>query len=345
MWLWFLLLVIPLLLWWQPPGISHLLEAGQWLWDDLMRRLMFSGATARASEDPSNGLHLSITDGDDVTKAIEALHQLAKIPSMKSIYLTCSSLRTDSFLKLWEEAKHLQRWSFLSCHLGYDQWSEGKAKANMALHVLRNSNVYDLQAVDCRITQQQLHEMAQDFGRPVPKMTALDMVLDPPVKLKEDAPLAWNLQILDLSKNGLGGAGRSIGILMRNLSMLSTLALWACDLGLEDIEQIAKALSRSNLYRLDLAQNALGSDGLLALTRTLANSKLQSLGLEWNDIDVGDALNELKIAHDKRPLQSLRLQRNKLSLSALQAFHQSLKKATESCAPGCRCFEGRGEVM
>ena len=32
------------------------------------------------------------------------------------------------------------------------------------------------------------------------------------------------------STNHLPGAGRSIGILMRNLSMLSTLALWACTL-------------------------------------------------------------------------------------------------------------------
>lgn len=341
MWIWLIGLLIAFLLWWQPSILRRITAAGHRWGEIYLRHSMFQSACGDAREDPDGGLRLYQLDENDVPRTIECLHQMLKeVPDMKTLQLNLSDLRTEAFLKIWAETQHLLKWSFQGCRLGYDQWSEDK---NMALQPLRRGKVRVLHAIDCHITAAQLHHVAQDFGRPT--MTAVEMTkkVNRP---SPDLPLAWNLMALNLSMNPLAGGGRSLGTLMRSLPTLTALVLMQCELALEDIEQIAKALPRSSLYYLELAQNALGSKGLLAIARTLAGSKLQSLGLERNEIEAGDALNELKLAHEKRPFSNLKLNQNNLSPSDLKAFEDSLKKVTSDfCPPGCRCFEGRGEVM
>ncbi|CAK9078788.1 unnamed protein product [Durusdinium trenchii] len=141
------------------------------------------------------------------------------------------------------------------------------------------------------------------------------------------------------------GAGRSLGVFLRTLPELTRLSVESCSLTMEDLEQIARALVRSSIHRLDLAQNRLRSEGTLLIARMLPKSQIQDLGLEKNEIGDILVLNELKLAHDKRPFAGLRLAGNRFSNSTLYAFSASLKKMAKVCPPGCRCFEGRGEVM
>ncbi|CAE7286340.1 Nlrp14 [Symbiodinium natans] len=163
--------------------------------------------------------------------------------------------------------------------------------------------------------------------------------------------LAMSLVALDLSANRLTGSGRTLALLLRHCNQLALLQLDDCALSLEDLSQLARALARSRLERLDLAGNALRREGLLAVARSLPSSHVQDLGLERNGIVLGDALSELKRAHDKRPFPGLRLQGNRLSSAEQRAFLASLQAATSRrlagafCPPGCKCFEGRGEVM
>eukprot|EP00435_Cladocopium_sp_Y103_P014292 s451_g3.t1 len=362
MWFWLIALLIAVLLWWKPSIVRRITNAGHEWWDIYLRRLMFQSACGEAREDPDGGLRLCQLDENDVAQTIQCLHKMVgEVPDMKTLQLSLSDLSSEAFMKIWAEGQHLLKWSFQGCRLGYDQWSDDK---NMALQPLRRRKVRVLHAIDCHITAAQLHHVAQDFGRP--QMTAVEMMKKVNQAMAPDLSLAWNLMALNLSMNPLAGAGRSLGTLMRSLPTLTALVLMQCELTLEDpnswrqpmggpicwdpswqdIEQIAKALPRSSLYYLELAQNSLGSKGLLAITRTLASSKLQSLGLERNEIEAGDALNELKLAHEKRPFSNLKLNDNLLSPSDLKAFEDSLKKVTSDfCPPGCRCFEGRGEVM
>jgi len=155
---------------------------------------------------------------------------------------------------------------------------------------------------------------------------------------------------LELSSNALAGAGRSLSALVRCLPSLRTLSLESCALSLEDVQQLARSLPRSGLRRLDLAGNSLRSKGLLAVAHCLRMSQVEDLGLERNEIGIGEALAELKAAHDRRPFPTLRLGGNLLSESQEATFHRSLRAApgkrfANYCPPGCNCFEGRGEVM
>jgi len=172
------------------------------------------------------------------------------------------------------------------------------------------------------------------------------------------APLAalpsaeFSLRALRLSFNGLAGAGRSLAGLVRGLPRLDVLSLEACGLLLEDLQQLARALPRSSVARLDLADNALKSKGLLAIASGLRASHVEDLGLEQNEIGFGEALMELKETHNRRPFATLRLSGNRLTASQEAAFLQALRTAPKSkrlrssyCPPECKCFEGRGEVM
>ena len=70
-------------------------------------------------------------------------------------------------------------------------------------------------------------------------------------------------------------------------------------LGLEDVKQLARGLPRSSLMRLDLAENKLGSGGLVAIVRSLRLSHIQNLGLERNSFGLGEGIFVAKTAHDR----------------------------------------------
>jgi hypothetical protein len=158
------------------------------------------------------------------------------------------------------------------------------------------------------------------------------------------------LRKLLLSSNALSGAGAALATLVRSFPQLEQLSLEACSLGVLDIQQLAKALPRSRLAQLDLAKNALRSKGLLALTGSLRLSNIQDLGLERNEIGKGDALFELKAAHDRRPFPKLRLTGNRLTASQEDAFLKTLAKPSSkrlhgrsTCPASCKCFERKGQ--
>lgn len=165
------------------------------------------------------------------------------------------------------------------------------------------------------------------------------------------SPNGFALKSLQLSLNVLTGSGRSLAALIRGLTNLVVFRLEGCALDADDVQQLARALPRSSVSRLDLADNALRSKGLIALTKGLRLSNIHDLGLERNEIGFGDALLELKEAHDKRPFPGLRLDGNRLTSSQVSAFLASLRNSPAKrfggtyCPPGCNCFEGRGEVM
>mmetsp|Transcript_76375 Transcript_76375/g.236509 ORF Transcript_76375/g.236509 Transcript_76375/m.236509 type:complete len:165 (+) Transcript_76375:73-567(+) len=160
---------------------------------------------------------------------------------------------------------------------------------------------------------------------------------------------ALGLAVLELSSNTLAGAGRSLSALVRGLPNLQVLSLESCCLSLEDVQQLARSLPRSSLKRLDLADNHLRSKGLLAIAGGIRMSRMEDLGLERNEIGIGEALAELRAALEKRPVVSLRLRGNRLTDAQEAAFFSSLRAAPKRfgsyCPPGCNCFEGRGEVM
>eukprot|EP00929_Paragymnodinium_shiwhaense_P029325 TRINITY_DN16825_c0_g2_i1.p1 TRINITY_DN16825_c0_g2~~TRINITY_DN16825_c0_g2_i1.p1 ORF type:complete len:522 (+),score=133.81 TRINITY_DN16825_c0_g2_i1:73-1638(+) len=179
----------------------------------------------------------------------------------------------------------------------------------------------------------------------------------PPMALRS-AP-GIGLKVLQLSANDLSGAGRSLAVLLRSLPNLIMMGLEDCKLSAEDMQQLAKALPRSEARRLDLASNGFGDKGLLAIAAGLRKSKIHDLGLERNGIGPpgGAALTALKESYEKRPFQlaGLRLYGNDMTdeqlaeyMGSLQPLYlASLGKAGPAmfCAAGCDCFEGRGEVM
>eukprot|EP00913_Durusdinium_trenchii_P016500 g15508.t1 len=303
---------------------------------------------------PERGLCLTV---DDLEEAIRTIRQLRDVAAMQSLRLTASTLSLEGFRRLLEEVKHLKQLmrGRKDCDvLRGVEWRRIASSANPAenfLHCrlggspllsLRNGQLLALQARCCSVDAAQLNDLAQDFGRPTPKFSAMDLIAKPEsascaerAGLSPLGPLAWKLQCLDLSENHLTGAGRSLGVFLRTLPELTRLSVESCSLTMEDLEQIARALVRSSIHRLDLAQNRLRSEGTLLIARMLPKNEI-------GDILV---LNELKLAHDKRPFAGLRLAGNRFSNSTLNAFSASLKKMAKVCPPGCRCFEGRGEVM
>jgi len=199
--------------------------------------------------------------------------------------------------------------------------------------------------------RQDLAGAAADAGAPVAPWTPLQLRRPTAPPAPPGAELG--LRSLQLSFNALAGAGRALAAILRSMPELQMLSLEECGLQLEDVQQLARALPRSGLVQLDLAGNELRAKGLLAVAGGLRTSRIQDLGLERNEIGMGDALVELKAAHDKRPFPRLRLAGNRLTDAQQTAFLQTLNKGPGParrfgkgyCPPGCDCFEGRGEVM
>mmetsp|Transcript_33552 Transcript_33552/g.77394 ORF Transcript_33552/g.77394 Transcript_33552/m.77394 type:complete len:349 (-) Transcript_33552:117-1163(-) len=185
-------------------------------------------------------------------------------------------------------------------------------------------------------------------------LAALPTEATPPPGVPSQPPcaLATKLKALDLSANILSGAGLSLAQLLRHCKQIQLLQMEDCALQLEDVNHLARALPRSSLIRLDLAGNSLRGEGLQSLARSLPGAHVQDLGLERNGIAVGD-LSDLKRAFEKRPFPGLRLEENQLSDYELGAFIISLEVSQMAaaagqkgyCPAGCKCFEGRGEVM
>jgi len=194
-------------------------------------------------------------------------------------------------------------------------------------------------------------------GGPPPLLGAPPPVADdgfdmPSVGLPKSAENLLSIVTLRLCGNVLAGAGRSLASVVKGLTQLQRLSVESCELKLEDLQQLSRALPRSKVSRLDLADNLLRSNGLLAIVDGLRKSHLQDLGIERNEIGVGEALSELKAAHDKRPFPNLRLAGNRLSSGQQALFLQSLRATPRNkrfgssyCPPSCGCYYGRDHVM
>ncbi|CAK9078790.1 unnamed protein product [Durusdinium trenchii] len=152
----------------------------------------------KVSRWPERGLCLTV---DDLEEAIRTIRQLRDVAAMQSLRLTASTLSLEGFRRLLEEVKHLKQLSFLHCRLG-----------GSPLLSLRNGQLLALQARCCSVDAAQLNDLAQDFGRPTPKFSAMDLIAKPEsascaerAGLSPLGPLAWKLQCLDLSENHLTG--------------------------------------------------------------------------------------------------------------------------------------------
>merc|ERR1712032_1794887 len=80
-------------------------------------------------------------------------------------------------------------------------------------------------------------------------------VISPMYSMSKDVELS--LCTLRLSGNCLSGAGRTLASLLRALPNLDAMSLEMCALEEDDFRQLGRALCRSSVTRLDLADNAM----------------------------------------------------------------------------------------
>eukprot|EP00439_Symbiodinium_sp_Y106_P051070 s821_g6.t2 len=330
------------LAWLEPDGvvllINELVQLGLFPGSLCSSSLRFAAALARQTR----RFHLrkmNLASAEVQT----ALQQLGKLDAF--LVEDCA-LGAEGFKQLEEVLRSCFELSFLRCPLG----ALPPGLTELAPRALRFRN--------CKLDADALSEMSTAV-RAQPELSAVELLASlPGTGTEGEGPatslvsrrMALNLLALDLSENHLAGAGRTMALLLRYCHQLAMLQLEDCALSLEDLTLLSRALARSRVERLDLAGNNLRREGLLVVARSLPSSHVQDLGLERNDIAMGDALSELKRAHDKRPFPGLRLQGNRLSSAEQTAFAASLQAAKlrlagKFCPPGCKCFEGRGEVM
>lgn len=318
--------------------ISELVQLGLFPESLCSSSLRFAAALARQTR----RFHLRKMNLTSV-EVQTALRQLGKLDAF--LVEDCT-LGAEAFKQLEEVLRSCSELSFIRCPLG----ALPPGLTELAPRALRFRN--------CKLDADALSEMSTAV-RARPELGAVELLAALPGAGAEGegpAPslvsqrMALNLLALDLSENHLAGAGRTMALLLRYCHQLALLQLEDCGLSLEDLTLLSRSLARSRVERLDLAGNNLRREGLLVVARSLPSSHVQDLGLERNEIAMGDALSELKRAHDKRPFPGLRLQGNRLSTTEQTAFAASLQAAKlrlagTFCPAGCKCFEGRGEVM
>jgi len=86
------------------------------------------------------------------------------------------------------------------------------------------------------------------------------------------------LEVLDLSRNRLGGRGAAIlGLSAKRFPALTNLKLWDCNITPEGVADLVRGKLTANLTTLDLSNNNIGPAGAEALARARHLKKLKTL--------------------------------------------------------------------